>query len=75
MGITYLIQLAKNMDVQSKPRAELLAFGADPTHDQLATNLSCLDAVVYESLRMHLPIPDATCMVGSRNHDLYGVPT
>ncbi|KAN0098017.1 Cytochrome P450 [Tylopilus felleus] len=53
-----LIELAKNPDIQSKLRAELLEFGADPTYDQLPNNLPYLDAVVHETLRVHAPLPD-----------------
>ncbi|KAH0839443.1 cytochrome P450 [Lanmaoa asiatica] len=57
-----LIELSKNLDIQSKLRAELLEFGADPTFDQLPNNLPYLDAVVHETLRMHAPLPDFTRM-------------
>ena len=53
-----LIELAKNPDMQTKLRTELLEFGADPTYDQLPNNLPYLDAVVHETLRLHPPIPD-----------------
>ncbi|KAG2146818.1 cytochrome P450 [Suillus clintonianus] len=39
---------------------ELLAFGADPTYDQLKANLPYLDGVVHEVLRLHPPIPEFT---------------
>ncbi|KAG8218157.1 cytochrome P450 [Butyriboletus roseoflavus] len=43
-----LIELSKNGDIQTKLRAEILKFGADPTYDQLANNLPYLDAVAAE---------------------------
>ncbi|KAI6030993.1 cytochrome P450 [Pisolithus marmoratus] len=55
-----LVELARNPDIQSKLRDELLAFGSEPTYDQLQSNLTLpyLDAVVHESLRMHAPLTD-----------------
>ncbi|OAX36033.1 cytochrome P450 [Rhizopogon vinicolor AM-OR11-026] len=55
-----LIELSQHLDVQSKLREELLAFGDDPTYDQLKANLPYLDAVVHETLRLHPPVPDVT---------------
>ena len=60
-----LIELSKNPDIQTKLRAELLEFGADPTYDQLPNNLPYLDAVVHETLRMHSPLPDFTRMAST----------
>ena len=57
-----LIELAKNPDMQTKLRAELLEFGADQTYDQLPSNLPYLDAVVHETFRLHPPITEFTRM-------------
>ncbi|KAF8128180.1 cytochrome P450 [Boletus edulis] len=57
-----LIELSKNPDIQTKLRAELLEFGADPTYDQLLNGLPYLDAVVHETLRMHAPFSGFTRM-------------
>ncbi|KAG1821055.1 cytochrome P450 [Suillus subaureus] len=51
-----LIELSRHPDVQTSLREELLAFGADPTYDQLKANLLYLDAVVHEVLRLHPPV-------------------
>ncbi|KAI6012723.1 cytochrome P450 [Pisolithus orientalis] len=51
-----LLELARNPDIQTKLRTELLAFGSDPTYDQLTNNLPYLDAVVHETLRLHPPL-------------------
>ncbi|KAI6044112.1 cytochrome P450 [Pisolithus marmoratus] len=55
-----LVELARNPDNQSKLRDELLAFGSEPTYDQLQSSLTLpyLDAVVHESLRIHPPLTD-----------------
>ncbi|KIK17678.1 hypothetical protein PISMIDRAFT_633442 [Pisolithus microcarpus 441] len=55
-----LVELARNPDIQSKLRDELLAFGSEPTYDQLQSSLTLpyLDAVVHESLRIHPPLTD-----------------
>ncbi|KAI6103762.1 cytochrome P450 [Pisolithus croceorrhizus] len=55
-----LVELARNPDIQSKLRDELLAFGSEPTYDQLQSSLTLpyLDAVVHESLRVHAPLTD-----------------
>ncbi|KAI6012722.1 cytochrome P450 [Pisolithus orientalis] len=53
-----LLELARNPDIQTKLRAELLAFGSDPTYDQLTNNLPYLDAVVHETLRFHPPLDE-----------------
>ncbi|KAG2040943.1 cytochrome P450 [Suillus americanus] len=52
-----LIELSRHPDVQTRLREELLAFGADPTYDQLKANLPYLDAVVHEILRLHPAVP------------------
>ncbi|KAG1818513.1 cytochrome P450 [Suillus subaureus] len=51
-----LIELSRHPDVQTSLREELLAFGADPTYDQLKASLPYLDAVVHEILRLHPPV-------------------
>ncbi|KIN94393.1 hypothetical protein M404DRAFT_1008378 [Pisolithus tinctorius Marx 270] len=51
-----LLELARNSDIQTKLRTELLALGSDPTYDQLTNNLPYLDAVVHETLRLHPPL-------------------
>ncbi|KAG1729375.1 cytochrome P450 [Suillus lakei] len=53
-----LIELSRRPDVQTRLREELLAFGADPTYDQLKANLPYLDAVVHEILRLHPAVPE-----------------
>lgn len=58
-----MIELARNPDVQTKPRNELLAQSADPAYDQLANGFPYLDAVVHETLRIHLPIVEVTRVV------------
>ncbi|KAG1901457.1 cytochrome P450 [Suillus fuscotomentosus] len=55
-----LIELSRHPDVQTRLRGELLAFGPDPTYDQLKANLPYLDAVVHETLRLHPPVPEST---------------
>ncbi|KAG2066952.1 cytochrome P450 [Suillus decipiens] len=55
-----LIELSLHPDVQTSLREELLAFGPDPTYDQLKANLPYLDAVVHEILRLHPPIGEFT---------------
>ncbi|KAG1882722.1 cytochrome P450, partial [Suillus subluteus] len=55
-----LIELSRHPDVQTRLREELLAFGADPTYDQLKANLPYLDAVVHEILRLHPPVGEFT---------------
>ncbi|KAG2076623.1 cytochrome P450 [Suillus decipiens] len=54
-----LIELSRHSNVQTSPREELVAFGADPTYDQLKANLPYLDAVVHEILRLHPPLATA----------------
>ncbi|KAI9464900.1 cytochrome P450 [Boletus coccyginus] len=51
-----LLELSRNLDVQTKLRNELLEHGADPTYDQFSNGLPYLDAVVHEILRTHPPI-------------------
>jgi cytochrome P450 len=53
-----LIELSRHPDVQTRLREELLAFGPDPTYDQLKANLPYLDAVVHEILRLHPSIAE-----------------
>jgi len=53
-----LIELAQNLDIQTKLRDELTAFGSDPTYDQSTSGLPYLDAVVSETLRLHPPLPE-----------------
>lgn len=53
-----LLELAQNPDIQKKLRNEILAFGSEPTLDQMASSLPFLDAVVHEALRLHPPVPD-----------------
>ncbi|KAI6136084.1 cytochrome P450 [Pisolithus sp. B1] len=53
-----LLELARNPGIQTKLRTELLAFGSDPTYDQLTNNLPYLDAVVHETLRLHPPLAE-----------------
>ncbi|KAG1780536.1 cytochrome P450 [Suillus placidus] len=55
-----LIELSRHPDVQTRLREELLAFGADPTYDQLKANLPYLDAIVHEVLRLHPPVGEFT---------------
>ncbi|KAG2066346.1 cytochrome P450 [Suillus decipiens] len=55
-----LIELSRHPDVQTTLREELLAFGSDPTYDQLKINLPYLDAVVHEILRLHPPLDEFT---------------
>ncbi|KIM68469.1 hypothetical protein SCLCIDRAFT_1209280 [Scleroderma citrinum Foug A] len=55
-----LIELARNPSIQSKLREELLAFGVDPTYDQLKSTLPYLDGVVHETLRLHPPLTEFT---------------
>ncbi|KAI6140753.1 cytochrome P450 [Pisolithus tinctorius] len=59
VGMTWaLLELARNPDIQIKLRTELLAFGSDPTYDQLTNSLPYLDAVVHETLRLHPPLAE-----------------
>ncbi|KAI6117793.1 cytochrome P450 [Pisolithus thermaeus] len=53
-----LLELARNPDIQSKLREELLAFGEEPTYDQQQHSLPYLDAVVHETLRVHPAVTD-----------------
>ncbi|KAJ6598483.1 cytochrome P450 [Mycena vulgaris] len=50
------IELARNSDIQSKPREELLRVGGDPTWEELTSNLPFLDAFTCEVLRMYPPL-------------------
>lgn len=59
IAITWaLLELARNPDIQHKLRQELLAFGEEPTYNQLQSSLPYLDAVVHEALRLHPPVAD-----------------
>ncbi|KAG2125473.1 cytochrome P450 [Suillus clintonianus] len=60
-----LIELSQHPDDQTRLREELLAFGADPTYDQLKAKLPYLDAVVHEVLRLHPPVPDFIRLAGA----------
>ena len=60
-----LIELSQHPDVQTRLREELLAFGPDPTYDQLKANLPYLDAIVHEILRIHPPIREFTRIVST----------
>ncbi|KAI6136080.1 cytochrome P450 [Pisolithus sp. B1] len=53
-----LLELARNPGIQNKLRQELLAFGEEPTYEQLQSSLPYLDAVVHEALRVHPPVAD-----------------
>ncbi|KAJ7755153.1 cytochrome P450 [Mycena metata] len=54
-----LIELAKRPEAQDKLRDELARFnGADPTWDQLVSELPYLDATVLEILRLHPPVTE-----------------
>jgi cytochrome P450 len=55
-----LIELSRHPDIQTRLREELLAFGGEPTYDQLKANLPYLDAVVHENLRLHPPLGEFT---------------
>ncbi|KAI6015903.1 cytochrome P450 [Pisolithus microcarpus] len=51
-----LLELARNPDIQTKLREELLAFPGEANYDQLSSKLPYLDAVVHEILRIHSPV-------------------
>ncbi|KAI6026700.1 cytochrome P450 [Pisolithus microcarpus] len=53
-----LLELARNPDIQTKLREELLAFPGEANYDQLSSKLPYLDAVVHEILRIHSPVID-----------------
>jgi cytochrome P450 len=55
-----LIELAKRPDIQIALRKELREkySTADPTYDELTTDLPLLDAVIHETLRLHPAVPD-----------------
>ncbi|KAF8125508.1 cytochrome P450, partial [Boletus edulis] len=55
-----LLELSRNVDVQTKLRRELLEHVPDPTYDQLSNGLPYLDAVVHEILRIHPPAVEVT---------------
>ncbi|KAJ6598486.1 cytochrome P450 [Mycena vulgaris] len=50
------IELARNSNIQSKLREELLRVGGDPTWEELTSNLPFLDAFTCEVLRMYPPL-------------------
>ncbi|KAJ7504772.1 cytochrome P450 [Mycena galericulata] len=52
-----LIELARNPDMQTKLREELLRSG-DPTWEELTSQGSLLDAFTCEVMRMHPPLPE-----------------
>ncbi|KAI6121786.1 cytochrome P450 [Pisolithus sp. B1] len=58
-----LLELARNPDIQSKLRQELLALGEEPTHDQQQHGLPYLDAVLHETLRIHPAVTDLIRML------------
>ncbi|KAG1884435.1 cytochrome P450 [Suillus subluteus] len=51
-----LVELARNLDMQTKLCDKCLEFGPTPSYDDLANKLPYLDAVVNEVLRLHTPI-------------------
>ena len=55
-----LIELARKPDIQRKLREELRTQfpHTDPTWDELVSGLPFLDAVAYESIRLHPPVED-----------------
>jgi cytochrome P450 len=63
-----LIELARRPEVQEKLREELRQFsGSDPTWDQLMHGLPYLNAIAYETLRLHSPAEITSRMVGSQS--------
>ncbi|TFK22475.1 cytochrome P450 [Coprinopsis marcescibilis] len=52
------IELSRNLEVQQRLRKELMELGTDPTYEQLMYGLPYLNAVVQESLRLHVPVPN-----------------
>ncbi|KAH0588302.1 hypothetical protein H2248_004163 [Termitomyces sp. 'cryptogamus'] len=58
-----LIELARKPEKQQKLREELSRFStADPTWDQLVSELPYLDSVVHEVLRLHPPVTDTNAV-------------
>jgi len=56
-----LAELAQNQSVQIKLQEELSRFvGRDPSYEQLINGLPYLDAVVLETLRIRVAIPETT---------------
>ncbi|KAI6100367.1 cytochrome P450 [Pisolithus sp. B1] len=51
-----LLELARNPEIQTKLREELLAFPGEADYDQLSSKLPYLDAVVHEIFRIHSPV-------------------
>ncbi|KAJ7243084.1 cytochrome P450 [Mycena rebaudengoi] len=53
-----LIELSRHPKIQEKLRQDIARFGADPTWDQLVSDLPYLDSVVNEVLRLHPPVTE-----------------
>ncbi|KAI5994730.1 cytochrome P450 [Pisolithus albus] len=53
-----LVELARNPEIQTTLREELLTCREDPTYEQLNKGFPYLDAVAHETLRLHPSIPD-----------------
>ncbi|KAG6909218.1 hypothetical protein DXG01_001525 [Tephrocybe rancida] len=54
-----LIELSRKQEKQQKLREELSQFSAaDPTWEQLASELPYLDSIAHEILRLHPPVTD-----------------
>jgi cytochrome P450 len=53
-----MIELSRDHDLQARVRAEILAAFPveDPSHDDLASGLPLLDALVHEVLRFYPPL-------------------
>ncbi|KAJ7250801.1 cytochrome P450 [Mycena rebaudengoi] len=54
-----LIELSRHPKIQEKLRQDIARFGADPTWDQLVSDLPYLDSVVNEVLRLHPPVTES----------------
>ncbi|KAF8128179.1 cytochrome P450 [Boletus edulis] len=57
-----LIELCKGQDAQDKLREELSQIDGDPTWEQLTNGLPYLDAVVHETLRLHVLLGESSRM-------------
>ncbi|KAF8838203.1 cytochrome P450 [Paxillus ammoniavirescens] len=55
-----LIELCRDQEAQTTLREELSQLNGDATWDQLTNGLPYLDAVVYETLRLHPPLAETT---------------